>query len=50
MSKATSVMVEPGEGLFGVLGRGAVFHGHEFFSDAHSIALDSSDFKTDQVR
>ena len=43
-------MVEPGEGLFGVFGRGAVFHGDEFFSDAHSIVLDSSDFDPCQLR
>ena len=39
MSEAAVMMVEPAEGFFWILGRGAVLHGHEFFSNAHSIVL-----------
>ena len=35
MSEAATVEIEPGQGLFRVLGCGAVFHRDEFFGDAH---------------
>ena len=35
MSEAATVMIQPGQASFGIFGRRAVFHGDEFFSDAH---------------
>src|SRR5260370_16991639 len=41
MSEAAAVMVQPCKSLSRILRRGAVFHGHEFFNDAHSLFLAS---------
>ena len=35
VAEAALVVVEPGERFFRIFRRGAVFHGNEFFSDAH---------------
>ena len=35
MSEAAAMLIEPGKSFFRVFRRGAVFHGDEFFSNAH---------------
>src|SRR6266699_1420506 len=39
MSEAPLMAIEPGQRLFRILWRGAVFHSDEFFSDAHVAVL-----------